>query len=142
MRRPIEPPWATTPIDCGGPDAGRSRVGRPRESWPRESDGGERCLDRRPARGCQEQTHVLAEQCSRMERDAFHGPYLSAKIPEAAWYKSAVQEKARVGARGVQAERHFFVFDLELRRLWHRTISAVPRRDPEPLGDLILGIPG
>ena len=32
-------PGRRTPIDCGGPAAGRSRVGRPRESWHRESGG-------------------------------------------------------------------------------------------------------
>ena len=37
---------------------------------------------RRPAGFCQEQTTVMIEQFSRMERDAFHLSYLSDKIPE------------------------------------------------------------
>ena len=87
-------PGRRPPSEWGGPAAGRSRVGRPRESWRRESDGGERRRGRRPARGCQAQTHVLAEQCSRREQDAFHGPYLSAKIPEAAFHGQAVKTVA------------------------------------------------
>ena len=77
-----------------GADGDQRSVGRPRESWPRESDGGERRRGRRPARGCQAQTHVLTEQCSRREQDAFHGPYLSAKIPEAAFHGQAVKTVA------------------------------------------------
>ena len=84
-------PGRRTPIDCGGPAAGRSRVGRPRESWHRESGGGERRWGRRPARGCQEQTRVLAEQFSRMERDVFHVPYLSDKTLEAVFHSQVVK---------------------------------------------------
>ena len=41
------------------------------QSWHRGSDGGGRRRGRRPARFCQEQTPVLAEQFSSMEHDAF-----------------------------------------------------------------------
>ena len=48
-----------------------------------------RCRDRRPAGFCQEQTLVLTEQFSSMQRDAFHVPYLSDKIPEAVFHGQA-----------------------------------------------------
>ena len=48
----------------------------------------------RPARFCQEQTLVLAEQFSSMEHDAFRVPYLSDKIPEAAFHRQAVKTVA------------------------------------------------
>ena len=46
---------------------------------------------RSPALGCQAQTHVLAEQFSRLEQNAFHVPYLSDKTPEAAFHGQAVK---------------------------------------------------
>ena len=46
-------------------------------SGARETGGG------RPARLCQEETHVLAEQFGSTEHDAFRGPYLSENTPEA-----------------------------------------------------------
>ena len=49
---------------------------------------------RRPAGFCQEQTLVLTEQFSSMERDAFYLPYLSDKIPEAAFHGHAVKTVA------------------------------------------------
>ena len=78
-------------IDSGGSAAGRSRVGRLRESGHRESDGGERRRGRRPAGFCHEQTPVLTEQFSGMERDAFHILYLSDKIPETVFHGHAVK---------------------------------------------------
>ena len=51
----------------------------------RETGGGGR-----PARFCQEETHVLAEQFSSMEHDAFRVPYLSDKTLEAAFNGQAV----------------------------------------------------
>ena len=65
------------------------RIGRLPESGHRESDGGKRRRDRRPAGFCQEQTLVLTEQFSSMERDAFHVSYLSDKIPEAVFHGQA-----------------------------------------------------
>ena len=49
---------------------------------------------RRPAGFCQEQTPVLTEQFSSMERDAFHVAYLSDKIPEAVFHGQAVKTVA------------------------------------------------
>ena len=49
---------------------------------------------RRPAGFCQEQTLVLTEQFSRMERNAFPVPYLSDKIPEAVFHGQAVKPVA------------------------------------------------
>ena len=49
---------------------------------------------RRPAGFCQEQTLVMIEQFSSMERDAFHGSYLSDKIPEAVFHGQAVKTVA------------------------------------------------
>ena len=49
---------------------------------------------RRPAWFCQEQTLVLTEQFSSMERDAFHVSYLSDKIPEAVFHGQAVKTVA------------------------------------------------
>ena len=49
---------------------------------------------RRPAGFCQEQTPVLTEQFSSMERDAFHVSYLSDKIPEDAFHGQAVKTVA------------------------------------------------
>ena len=49
---------------------------------------------RRPPGFCQEQTLVLTGQFSRMERDAFHGSYLSDKIPEAVFHGQAVKTVA------------------------------------------------
>ena len=40
---------------------------------------------------CQEQTPVLTEQFSSMEHDAFHGPHLSDKTPEAVFHGQAVK---------------------------------------------------
>ena len=45
--------------------------------------------DRRPAGFCQEQTPVMMEQFSSMERDALHVPYLSDKISEAVFHGQA-----------------------------------------------------
>ena len=49
---------------------------------------------RRPAGFCQEQTLVLTEQFSSMERDTFHVPYLSDKTPEALFHGQAVKTVA------------------------------------------------
>ena len=49
---------------------------------------------RRPAGFCQEQTPVMTEQFSSMERDAFDIPYLSYKIPEAVFHGQAVKTVA------------------------------------------------
>ena len=49
---------------------------------------------RRPAWFCQEQTLVMTEQFSSMERDAFHVSYLSYKIPEDAFHGQAVKTVA------------------------------------------------
>ena len=81
-------------VNCGGPAAGRSRLGRLRESGHCESDGGERRRDRRPAGFCQEQTFVMTEQFSSMERDAFHVPYLSDKISESVFHGQALKISA------------------------------------------------
>ena len=48
----------------------------------------------RPAGFCQEQTPVLTEQFSSMERDAFHVPYLSNKTPEDVFNGQAVKPVA------------------------------------------------
>ena len=45
---------------------------------------------RRPAGFCQEQTLVIAGQASSMECNAFHGSYLSDKIPEATFHGQAI----------------------------------------------------
>ena len=65
-----------------------------RESGKRESDGGERHRGRRPAGFCQEQTLVMIEQFSSRERNAFHGSYLSDKIPEAVFHGQPVKTVA------------------------------------------------
>ena len=49
---------------------------------------------RRAAGFCQEQTPVMIEQFSRMERNAFHVSYLSDKIPEDAFHGQAVKTVA------------------------------------------------
>ena len=62
----------------------------------RETGGGGR-----PARFCQEETHVLAEQFGTTEHDGFRGPYLSGNTPEAAfpWTgRSTVQQDVLHGA--------------------------------------------
>ena len=58
---------------------------------------------RRPAGFCQEQTLVLTEQFSSMERDAFHVSYVSDKIPEAVFHGQAVKT---AGAAGCGKCRH------------------------------------
>ena len=65
--------------------------------------------DRRPAGFCQEQTLVLTEQFSSMERDAFHVSYLSDKIPEAVFHGHAVKTVAYLRVSTVQqdAAAHF-----------------------------------
>ena len=55
----------------------------------RETGGGGR-----PARFCQEQMGVMTEQFSSMEHDAFHVPYLSDTIREAAFHGQAVKTVA------------------------------------------------
>ena len=77
-------------VSCGGSPAGRSRAGRPQGSWRR--DGRRRRL--RPARFCQAQTPVLAEQFSSREHDAFRVPYLSDKAPEDEFHGQAVKTVA------------------------------------------------
>ena len=49
---------------------------------------------RKPAGFCQEQTPVLTEQFSSMERDAFHVPYLSDKTPESVFHDHALKTVA------------------------------------------------
>ena len=70
---------------------------------------GERRRGRRPAGFCQEQTHVMIEQFSSIERDAFHVPYLSDKIPEAVFHGQAVKTVAylRVSTAQQDAAAHF-----------------------------------
>ena len=64
--------------------------------------------DRRPAGFCQEQTPVLTEQFSSMERDAFHVSYLSDKIPEAIFHGQAVKTVAYLRVSLAQdAAAHF-----------------------------------
>ena len=63
---------------------------------------------RRPAGFCQEQTLVMAEQFSRMKRDAFHVSYLSDKIPEAGFHGQAVKTVAYLRVSTAQdAAAHF-----------------------------------
>ena len=50
--------------------------------------------DRRPPGFCQEQTPVMIEQFSSMERDAFHVAYLSDKIPKTVFHGQAVKTVA------------------------------------------------
>ena len=52
---------------------------------------------RRPPGFCQEQTLVMIEQFSSMERDAFHVSYLSDKIPGAVFHGQAVKTVAYLG---------------------------------------------
>ncbi len=56
---------------------------------------------RRPAGFCQEQTLVITEQFSSIERDAFHGSYLSDTIPKGVFHGQAVKTVAylRVSTR-------------------------------------------
>ena len=56
--------------------------------------GTRRRRGRRPAGFCQEQTLVLTEQLSSMKCGDFHDPYLSDKIPEAAFHGQAVKTVA------------------------------------------------
>ena len=49
---------------------------------------------RRPAGFCQEQTLLMTEQFSRMERHAFNGSYLSDKIPKAVFLGQVVKTVA------------------------------------------------
>ena len=64
--------------------------------------------DRRPAGFCQEQTPVLTEQFSSMQRDAFHVLYLSYKIPEAVFHGQAVKTVAYLRVSTAQdAAAHF-----------------------------------
>ena len=49
---------------------------------------------RRPAWFCQEQTLIMIEQFSSIERNAFHVSYLSDKIPEAVFHSQAVKTVA------------------------------------------------
>ena len=49
---------------------------------------------RRPAGFCQEQTLVMSEQFSSMERAAFHVPYLSDKLLETVFHGQAVKTVA------------------------------------------------
>ena len=49
---------------------------------------------RRAAGFCQEQTLLMTEQFSRMERNAFHGSYLSDKIPKAVFLGQVVKTVA------------------------------------------------
>ena len=49
----------------------------------------------KPARFCQEETHVLAEQFGTTEHDGFRGPYLSGNTPEAAFHGQAGRPYSR-----------------------------------------------
>ena len=49
----------------------------------------------KPARFCQEETHVLAEQFGATEHDGFLGPYLSGNTPEAAFHGQAGRPYSR-----------------------------------------------
>ena len=62
-------------------------------SGAREIGGGGR-----PARLCQEETHVLAEQFGSTEHDAFRGPYLSENTPEAPFHGQAGRPWSRTCA--------------------------------------------
>ena len=57
-------------VDGGSAQTRRSTTAADRAAIANQSGGGRR-LGRRPAGFCQEQTHVLAEQFSSMEHDAF-----------------------------------------------------------------------
>ena len=59
----------------------------------RETGGGGR-----PARFCQEETHVMTEQFSSMEHGAFHVPHLSDTIPEAVFHGQKPSEDRRLSA--------------------------------------------
>ena len=65
---------------------------------------------RRPAGFCQEQTLVLTEQFSSMERDEFHIPYLSDRISKAVFHGQAVRTVAylRVSTpqQDLRSQRH------------------------------------
>ena len=88
-----------------------------------ESDVGERRRGRRPAGFCQEQTLVLAEQFSSMERDAFHVAYLSDKILEAVFHGQAVKTVAYLRASTAQQDLRSQRFAiLEYARLPHRRL--------------------
>ena len=57
---------------------------------------------RRAAGFCQEQTFVMIEQFSRMERNAFHVSYLSDKIPKSVFHGRAVKTVAYLRVSTVQ----------------------------------------
>ena len=57
---------------------------------------------RRAAGFCQEQTLLMIEQFSSIERDAFHVSYLSDKIPEALFHGQAVKTVAYLRVSTVQ----------------------------------------
>ena len=59
---------------------------------------------RRAAGFCQEQTLVMSEQFSSMERDAFHVPYLSDKIPEDVFHGQAVKTVAYLRVSAAQQD--------------------------------------
>ena len=61
----------------------------------------------KPARFCQEKTHVLAEQFGTTEHDGFRGPYLSGNTPEAAFHGQAGRPCSRTccTARPLISER-------------------------------------
>ncbi len=65
-----------------------------------------RCRSRRPAGFCQEQTPVLTEQFSSMQRDAFHVSYLSDKIPEDAFHGQALKTVAYLRVSTAQQGRY------------------------------------
>ena len=64
--------------------------------------------DLRPPGFCQEQTLVLTEQFSSMERDVFHVSYLSDKIPEAVFHGQAVKTVAYLRVSTAQAAAAHF----------------------------------
>ena len=84
------PPRPTTFVQKYTARAQLKPSGAPEPAFgARETGGGGR-----PARFCQQQTHVLAEQFSSIEHNAFRIPYLSDTIPEAAFHRQAVKTVA------------------------------------------------
>ena len=78
----------------------------------------------KPARFCQEETHVLAEQFSSMEHDAFRVPYLPDKTLEAAFNGQAVDR----GEARPSASNDF----IEERRTARRKLMSVLQRGDPP----------
>ena len=101
---------AVADLALAGADGASARVSL---QLRRETGGGGK-----PARFCQEETHVLAEQFSSMEHDAFRVPYLSDKTLETAFNGQAVDR----GEVRPSASNDF----IEERRTARRKLMSVP----------------